>query len=428
MGQSILCITVGPPLVPRHVWLPHWQPRPVITGHGARPRPCQHTSLPSRVRAGAPSALRGAPALAAVTARPLVARARVHQRARSTAWHSYALLPCPDGTAHVPPVSPVLRWIACPCARSQQELLAGTRLLAQGGPPETADGRVATGSPVPLQARARPAGGSCWQRPRCCWRRRRAPRPPTRPPSRWRAMPTPWRASRRPGRPPASPPSPLRPRTPRRAPAGEPRPLHRSLPAAAAARAGAGPAALTPEDAAARLAASGGGAGRRLRASDGRAGRRREPREAQARCLLGVGASRTRLGHAGPRGGAAERGARAQRYARLADRLLAYEFQYPVAVRGQPVPVIQSRRPERYSSAAPLTADARQARGRRDQPGLRAFLQTRLGSCGGRHDARHAPSRRSPGCTGRPARAQADAACARPRRGSWRSSSTSGIT
>ena len=280
----------------------------------------------------------------------------------------------------MPPVSPVLRWIACPCARSQQELLAGTRLLAQGGPPETADGRVATGSPVPLQARARPAGGSCWQRPRCCWRQGRAPRPPTRPPSRWRAMPTPWRASRRPGRPPASPPSPLRPRTPRRAPAGEPRPLHRSLPAAAAARAGAGPAALTPEDAAARLAASGGGAGRRLRASDGRAGRRREPREAQARCLLGVGASRTRLGHAGPRGGAAERGARAQRYARLADRLLAYEFQYPVAVRGQPVPVIQSRRPERYSSAAPLTADARQARGRRDQPGLRVLLQTRLGA------------------------------------------------
>ncbi len=160
-----------------------------------------------------------------------------------------AVMSCPDGTAHVPPVSPVLRWIACPCTRSQQELLAGTRLSAQGGPSKTADGRVATGSPVPLQARSRPAGGSCWQRPRCCWRQGRAPRPPTRPPARWRAMPTPWRASPRPGRPPASPPSPLRPRTPRRAPAEEPRPLHRSLPAAAAARAGAGPAALAPDDA-----------------------------------------------------------------------------------------------------------------------------------------------------------------------------------
>ncbi|KAK9842313.1 hypothetical protein WJX81_006041 [Elliptochloris bilobata] len=47
-------------------------------------------------------------------------------------------------------------------------------------------------------------------------------------------------------------------------------------------------------------------------------------------------------------------------YAQLADGLLAYEFQYPTALRGQPLPIIQSRRPERYSSAAPLTADARQ--------------------------------------------------------------------
>lgn len=51
----------------------------------------------------------------------------------------------------------------------------------------------------------------------------------------------------------------------------------------------------------------------------------------------------------------------AQTYARLRDGLLAYEFQYPTSLRGQPLPIIQSRRPERYSSAAPLTADARQA-------------------------------------------------------------------
>ena len=50
-----------------------------------------------------------------------------------------------------------------------------------------------------------------------------------------------------------------------------------------------------------------------------------------------------------------------QTYARLRDGLLAYEFQYPTSLHGQPLPMIQSRRPERYSSAAPLTADARQA-------------------------------------------------------------------
>jgi len=40
---------------------------------------------------------------------------------------------------------------------------------------------------------------------------------------------------------------------------------------------------------------------------------------------------------------------------------LAFEFQYPVATTtGRKLPVIISRKPERYSSAAPLTADARQ--------------------------------------------------------------------
>ena len=40
---------------------------------------------------------------------------------------------------------------------------------------------------------------------------------------------------------------------------------------------------------------------------------------------------------------------------------LAFEFQYPVTTEtGRKLPVIISRKPERYSSAAPLTADARQ--------------------------------------------------------------------
>jgi hypothetical protein len=37
--------------------------------------------------------------------------------------------------------------MACPSARSQQELLAETRLPAQGSPPGTADGRAATRQP-----------------------------------------------------------------------------------------------------------------------------------------------------------------------------------------------------------------------------------------------------------------------------------------
>jgi hypothetical protein len=48
-------------------------------------------------------------------------------------------------------------------------------------------------------------------------------------------------------------------------------------------------------------------------------------------------------------------------YAHLAEPILAYEFDYPAATSsGRPLPLVFSRRPERYSSAAPLTADARQ--------------------------------------------------------------------
>ena len=45
----------------------------------------------------------------------------------------------------------------------------------------------------------------------------------------------------------------------------------------------------------------------------------------------------------------------------LSEPTLAYEFDYPVATStGRNLPLVFSRRPERYSSAAPLTADARQ--------------------------------------------------------------------
>lgn len=45
----------------------------------------------------------------------------------------------------------------------------------------------------------------------------------------------------------------------------------------------------------------------------------------------------------------------------LTDATLAYSFDYPAAAAsGKPIPLVFSRRPERYSSAAPLTADARQ--------------------------------------------------------------------
>lgn len=43
------------------------------------------------------------------------------------------------------------------------------------------------------------------------------------------------------------------------------------------------------------------------------------------------------------------------------DATLAYTFDYPAAtLSGKPLPLVFSRKPERYSSAAPLTADARQ--------------------------------------------------------------------
>ena len=43
------------------------------------------------------------------------------------------------------------------------------------------------------------------------------------------------------------------------------------------------------------------------------------------------------------------------------DSLLAYRFVYPVmSASGKKIPIIFSRRPERYSSAAPLSVDARQ--------------------------------------------------------------------
>jgi len=47
-------------------------------------------------------------------------------------------------------------------------------------------------------------------------------------------------------------------------------------------------------------------------------------------------------------------------FARLADPTLSYAFDYPTSVGGTPLPLVPSRRPERYSSAAPLSADARQ--------------------------------------------------------------------
>ncbi|CAG9466425.1 unnamed protein product [Pedinophyceae sp. YPF-701] len=48
-------------------------------------------------------------------------------------------------------------------------------------------------------------------------------------------------------------------------------------------------------------------------------------------------------------------------FSELKNDTLAYSFKYPVAdVDGNAIPVIFSRKPEKYSSAAPLTADARQ--------------------------------------------------------------------
>lgn len=45
----------------------------------------------------------------------------------------------------------------------------------------------------------------------------------------------------------------------------------------------------------------------------------------------------------------------------LSDPILAYQFEYPTAgASGRPLAMLLSRVPEKYSSAAPLTADARQ--------------------------------------------------------------------
>lgn len=44
----------------------------------------------------------------------------------------------------------------------------------------------------------------------------------------------------------------------------------------------------------------------------------------------------------------------------LKDETLAYSFSYPVSSGSEKLKVILSRRPERYSSAAPLAPDARQ--------------------------------------------------------------------
>lgn len=49
-----------------------------------------------------------------------------------------------------------------------------------------------------------------------------------------------------------------------------------------------------------------------------------------------------------------------QEFKALTDGFLAYSFKYPATIDGKPANIIFSRKPERYSSAAPLTPDARQ--------------------------------------------------------------------
>lgn len=44
----------------------------------------------------------------------------------------------------------------------------------------------------------------------------------------------------------------------------------------------------------------------------------------------------------------------------LKDGILAYEFVYPTEAAGRKIALVTSRKPERYSSAAPLSADAKQ--------------------------------------------------------------------
>ena len=47
-------------------------------------------------------------------------------------------------------------------------------------------------------------------------------------------------------------------------------------------------------------------------------------------------------------------------YETLKDGILAYEFVYPIEAAGRKIALVPSRKPERYSSAAPLSADAKQ--------------------------------------------------------------------
>lgn len=49
-----------------------------------------------------------------------------------------------------------------------------------------------------------------------------------------------------------------------------------------------------------------------------------------------------------------------QEFKSLTDGFLAYSFKYPATISRKPANIIFSRKPERYSSAAPLTPDARQ--------------------------------------------------------------------
>ena len=44
----------------------------------------------------------------------------------------------------------------------------------------------------------------------------------------------------------------------------------------------------------------------------------------------------------------------------LEDGILSYKFKYPVVAEGKKLSLLASRKPERYSSAAPLAANARQ--------------------------------------------------------------------
>ncbi|KAK9829939.1 hypothetical protein WJX72_008758 [[Myrmecia] bisecta] len=63
----------------------------------------------------------------------------------------------------------------------------------------------------------------------------------------------------------------------------------------------------------------------------------------------------------GPQAAQAAEATAATQFGSLHNGTLAYEFQYPLqTAKGKSLPLIMSRKPERYSSAAPLSADARQ--------------------------------------------------------------------